>query len=263
MLTKQLPLHKKMLAVLQAKKAPAAEQSKKMKEILSAQTRIMELKKEMKHLVEEIERGREAVEGVFRPSERRPGCSGGADGVGGGAGAKRSLDRRTTVLKVEGFYYEVTEDAIEEHFSKIGTVTSVRLVMPNELLKSDNDEIASSFALVNFVNRADAERAMTSDAKFEDSILTYTWHNPTSSSSSSINNNNGPYTAGNGGDFKSMYPTAAGDDANGDDGLYDDVGGTTYGRSEEYGESEAPAPPENEKVEYGYNEDEDYLVDYD
>ena len=58
-----------------------------------------------------------------------------------------------------------------------------------------------------------------------------------------------------------MYSTTAGDDANGDDGLYDDVGGTSYGRGED-NEEEAPVPPDNEKTDYIYNEEEDYLVDY-
>jgi hypothetical protein len=121
MLTQQLPLHKKMLSMLKSKEASASEQSKKMKEILSTQTRIMELKKEIKAIVEEVEKLREEEKGhVFVPIEKRPvfvepvvvagGCASvgvGTKKVGGGAAAiaagKRSLDRRTTVLRVEGF----------------------------------------------------------------------------------------------------------------------------------------------------------------
>merc|ERR1711957_1054020 len=158
---------------------------------------------------------------------------------------------RTTVLKVEGFHFRASEDAIKEHFSKIGTVTSAELNMHNEISEGIDDEPTSSFALVTFVNRADANRAMASDTTFGDRNLICTWHNPTSSSSTPINNC--PHTVGSGGDSKSMYPTAAVHDANGHDDLYDDVSGTTYGHSEGYEEEEAPAPPENEKVDYGYN----------
>lgn len=113
MLEKQLPLHKKMLTVLQSKEASAADQSKKLKEILSTQTRIVELKAEMKSLVTEIEKMKEdeEVKGVFKPSEKRPIFVGGGSGDGGG-GKKRRLDRRTTVLRVEGFddgVHHVTE----------------------------------------------------------------------------------------------------------------------------------------------------------
>jgi len=216
--------------------------------------------------VEEIEREREAVEGEFCPSKKRPefgardvgvGSGGGAGTDGGscGAAAKRSLDRRTTALKVEGLHHKVAEDAIKEHFSKIGTVTSVRLNIPSKLSGSINDQSVSSFALVNFVSRADAERAMTSDTTFDGRTLTCTWHNPTSSSSPSFNNC--AHTVGNGGVSKSNF--AASHDAS--DDLYNDVGET--GRVEEHKSGEALVPTDNEKGDYVYNEEEDYLVDYD
>lgn len=251
MLAKQLPLHKKMLAVLQAKKAPPAEQSKKMKEIISAQTRSMELKKEMKNLAEEIEREREAVERDFCPSKK---WGAGADGGSCGAAANRSLDMRTTFLKVKGFCHEVVEDAIREHFSKIGTVTSVRLDIPDELPGNINGQSEYSFALVNFASRADAERAMASDAKFDGRTLTCTWHNPTSSSSTSINSC--AHSVGNREGSESMY--AAGHDAN--DDLYDDVGDTCPGKEQQ---AEEASVPDDDKIDPVYNEEDDYLVDYD
>jgi len=106
MLSQQLPLHKKMLAMLKSKNATPAEQSTKMKEILSTSKRIVELKTEMKGVVEDIEKMKEeeVILGVFRPSEKRPVFSGNV-GTNGSVGVakKRSLDRRTTVLKVQGF----------------------------------------------------------------------------------------------------------------------------------------------------------------
>ena len=117
MLNKQLPLHKKMLTVIKSKNDNTAEQTKKMKEILGIQTRIMELKKEMKGIVEKIEQMKkdEVTWGVFRPSEKRPvfvdNTCGGSNTLrvdGGGLAKKKSrLDRRTTILKVEGYFFKV------------------------------------------------------------------------------------------------------------------------------------------------------------
>jgi len=106
MLSQQLPLHKKMLAMLKSKNATPAEQSTKMKEILSTSKRIVELKTEMKGVVEDIEKMKEeeVILGVFRPSEKRPVFSGNVGAVERvGVTKKRSLDRRTTMLKVQGF----------------------------------------------------------------------------------------------------------------------------------------------------------------
>ena len=107
MLNKQLPLHKKMLTVIKSKNDNTAEQTKKMKEILGIQTRIMELKKEMKGIVEKIEQMKkdEVTWGVFRPSEKRPvfvdNTGGGSNTLrvdcGGLAKKKSRLDRRTTI----------------------------------------------------------------------------------------------------------------------------------------------------------------------
>lgn len=132
MLNKQLPLHKKMLSVIKSKN-DTAEQTKKMKEILGIQTRIMELKKSMKCIVEEIEQMKkdEVTLGVFRPSEKRPvfvdgsgdsSTPGGGVAVDGGSAKKKSrLDRRTTTLKIEGFNDDIIEVRDEE------------LVTPNEV----------------------------------------------------------------------------------------------------------------------------------
>merc|ERR1711933_682209 len=102
-----------------------------------------------------------------------------------------------------------------------------------------NDQSVSSFALVNFASRADAERAMASDATFDGRTLTSTWHNPTYSSSPSVNC--GAHTVENREDSESIY--GAGHDAN--DDLYDDVGDTCPGKEQEAGE--ASVPPDNEK----------------
>jgi hypothetical protein len=106
MLSQQLPLHKKMLAMLKSKNATPAEQTTKMKEILSTSKRIVELKTEMKGVIEDIEKMKEeeVILGVFRPSEKRPVFTGNVGAVERvGVAKKRSLDRRTTMLKVQGF----------------------------------------------------------------------------------------------------------------------------------------------------------------
>ena len=107
MLSQQLPLYKKILVMLKSKNATPSEQSTKMKEILSTSKRIVELKTEMKGITRDIEKIKEeeSVLGVFRPSEKRPVFSGNVGGPDAkvGSGKKRSLDRRTTTLKVQGF----------------------------------------------------------------------------------------------------------------------------------------------------------------
>ena len=104
-LQKQLTLQKKMLSVLQSKNSPKDEVSKKMKEILSASTKVTKLKKERMEGMKELdglkEKKREMVE------TRREGWG------------KKSLDRRTRVLKVEGFDVEDgnVEVSLRVHYS--------------------------------------------------------------------------------------------------------------------------------------------------
>ena len=78
-----------------------------MKEILSTSKRIVELKTELKGVIEDIEKMKEVESnhGVFRPSEKRPVFSGNMVDPNARVvpGKKRSLDRRTTMLKVRGF----------------------------------------------------------------------------------------------------------------------------------------------------------------
>ena len=58
-LARQFALHKRMLSMMQSKDATKEEQGRKMKEILGAQTRITELKREMKSLVSKLSEGLE------------------------------------------------------------------------------------------------------------------------------------------------------------------------------------------------------------
>ena len=95
---------------------------------------------------------------------------------------------------------------------------------------------------------------MASDAKFDGRTLTCTWHNPTSSSSTSINSC--AHSVGNREGSESMY--AAGHDAN--DDLYDDVGDTCPGKEQQ---AEEASVPDDDKIDPVYNEEDDYLVDYD
>lgn len=242
MLDKQLPLHKKMLTVLKSKNAELSEQSKKMKEILSTQTRVMEIKKEIMGLVETIEKLKqeEKTKGVFRPTEKRPIFSS-VDTDGSSKKKKARLDRRTTVLKVEGFNNDVTEDAIKEHFK---CCTSVNI-------ETQDDK---TFAIVNFANRVHAEKAKSSTTKFNDQELTCTWHNLPSTASTEVLSNQDQATPENG--EESTDQAAKDDDMNveEEEGLYDDFGGDVF-------DIEPPADGiEEENVDY--DEDED-LVDYD
>ena len=249
MLNSQLPLHKKMLTVLKSKNAELSEQSKKMKEILSTQTRIMEIKKEIKVLVETIEKLKEEeiTKGVFRPTEKRPIFSS-ADIDGSAKKKKARLDRRTTVLKVNGFNSEVTEDAIKEHFK---CCTSVNIERQDD----------KTFAIVNFANRVHAEKAKSSMTKFNDQDLTCTWYNlPSEASkeataSASSNQDQGQIALKNG--EESIDQSTKDDvDMNIDEeeGLYDDFGGDVFDIE--------PPPDANEEEAVDYDEDED-LVDYD
>mmetsp|Transcript_169 Transcript_169/g.433 ORF Transcript_169/g.433 Transcript_169/m.433 type:complete len:716 (+) Transcript_169:123-2270(+) len=252
MLAKQLPLHKKMLEMLKSKDAPNSEQSSKMKEILSTQTRITELKKEMKELVEELEKKKEEerVKGVFVPSEKRPAFK----GFGGGLG-KRSLDRRTKVLIVEGFEvvetqnFDIdengesrgnpTENALRDHFSAIGAVNSVSLKFTEEL---------RPFALINFATRIDAEKAKSSDTKFEEATLSCKWYNPKHSPTKNGNEASDDLDASGVGREAGLEHHYT------DDNLYDNVEGYN-GR--DYDEMEG----DEQNMQGG--DDEEHMVDYD
>jgi len=247
MLNSQLPLHKKMLTVLKSKNAELSEQSKKMKEILSTQTRVMEIKKEIKGLVETIEKLKqeEITKGVFRPTEKRPIFSS-ADNDGSTKKKKARLDRRTTVLKVEGFNNEVTEDDIKEHFKCCTSVS----------IETQDDK---TFAIVNFANRVHAENAKSSTIKFNDQDLTCTWYNlPSADSkeataSASSNQDQSMLKS-----IEESTDQAAKDDddmnVDEEEGLYDDFGGDVFDIE--------PPPDGNEDDAVDYDEDED-LVDYD
>ena len=245
MLNSQLPLHKKMLTVLKSKNAELSEQSKKMKEILTTQTRIMEIKKEIMGLVETIEKLKEEekTKGVFRPTEKRPIFSS-AD-TDGGKKKKARLDRRTTVLKVEGFNSDITEDAVKEHFK---CCTSVNIERQDD----------KTFAIVNFANRIDAEKAKESTTKFNDQNLTCTWHNlpsaATQEAAASATSNHDHATPKNGEESTDQTAKDVDMKVDEEDGLYDDFGGDVFDIE--------PPPDGNEDEAVDYDEDED-LVDYD
>ena len=94
-------LQKKMLAVLQSKNHSKDDQSKKLREILILQSRVMELKRER------IE-GMKELDGLMGRSR--------AEAKTKGWGGRRSLDRRTTVLSVEGMDGVEMNDEVSEIF---------------------------------------------------------------------------------------------------------------------------------------------------
>ena len=253
MLAKQLPLHKKMLSMLKSKDAPASEQSKKMKEILSTQTQLLELKKEMKSTVEELEKLKEEerLKGVFAPSEKRPVF------VATGNG-KRSLDRRSKTLRVVGFggedelegeEAEAMKTDLKEHFSVFGAVSEVTLE------KDDTDDSDGVIALVHFSTRVDAQKAMESSTTFKEVTLKCSWHHGSSSSTPGDDGDDNDIE----GDNDAVDSIAGADETNLDDNIYNDV-------EESYGDYIAdqglPAGEEHDLVDYDYGGDED-MVDYD
>ena len=80
-LNQQFNLHHKMLGVMKTNKADLMEQSKKMKEMLTVQTRLTDLMKETQEIVEEMARLK-GEEFEFRPSEKRPVFMGPTGGSG-------------------------------------------------------------------------------------------------------------------------------------------------------------------------------------
>jgi hypothetical protein len=258
MLAKQLPLHKKMLSMLKSKNSPASEQSKKMKEILSTQTQLLELKKDMKNTVEELEKLKEEerVKGVFVPSEKRPVFV--ANGSSAGV-KKRSLDRRSTVLRVEGFGEEQFDEEIlkvelKEHFSAFGAVSDVSLERDNAHDDDIDDDVpVSVFALVHFSKRLDAEKAKESGANFNEVSLKCSWHHEQSSS-----------TPNDGNDAEDDAVDSIGvgaEESNFHNDLYDDAEiEESYG---DYFSGEGlPTGEEHDMVDYDYGGDDD-MVDYD
>ncbi|KAL7500894.1 hypothetical protein ACHAWT_008947 [Skeletonema menzelii] len=257
MLAKQLPLHKKMLSMLKSKNAPASEQSKKMKEILGAQTQLLQLKKDMKSTVEELEKVKEEerVKGVFVPSEKRPVFVASGDSAGV---QKRSLDRRSTVLKVEGLEEAVVDEEtlkteLKEHFKTFGAVSNVTLERDNAE-DDDNTVPAAIFALVHFSTRLDAERAKESDANFKDLSLKCSWHHESSSSTPADGDDDAEGGAADSfgdGEEESNYH----DDFYGNDQVEESYGDYVAGEG-------LPAGEEHDMVDYDYGGDDD-MVDYD
>jgi hypothetical protein len=99
-LQKQLGLQKKMLAVLKAKNDDMSkdDQSKQLKDILTTQTKIMELKKEKMDGLKELQ-GLKSKQKLGIEKKRS-------------AAAKKKLDMRTTMLKIDGLDCEM--DAVRE-----------------------------------------------------------------------------------------------------------------------------------------------------
>lgn len=260
-LNEQFNLHQKMLGVMKTNKADLMEQSKKMKEMLTVQTRLTDLMKETQDIVEEMARLK-GEEFEFRPSEKRPvfmGPTGGSGPAsGGGAGQPYAspslkkeaarLDRRTTILKVGGLNGDVSEDALKEHFSTFGAVTSISMEnssgpIEEGQVKSEEGEL-SLYALVTFANRLDAERAKSSTTAFNDHALTYEWHNPPSAPTPNNDEMMKPEET-NGYDSGGAYQ-----DTN-EGARHDEFGGDVFN-------VEAPGGEENG----GYGEEGEY-VDYD
>eukprot|EP00984_Skeletonema_dohrnii_P025611 scaffold14792_cov101-Skeletonema_dohrnii-CCMP3373.AAC.1 len=241
-----------MLSMLKSKNAPASEQSKKMKEILGAQTQLLQLKKDRKSTVEELEKLKEEerVKGVFVPSEKRPVFVESGDSAGV---QKRSLDRRSTVLRVEGFEEkeldeETMKAELKEHFSSFGAVSDVSLETDQ-----DGDNVSTTvFALVHFSTRLDAEKAKESGTNFKEVSLKCSWHHESSSS-----------TPNDGDDVEGDAADSIGDNAeesNYHDDLYDhDQVEESYG---DYFAGEGLPAGEEHVVDYDYGGEED-MVDYD
>lgn len=112
-LQKQLGLQKKMLAVLKAKNDDMSkhDQSKKLKEILTTQTKITELKKERMESLKELEGLKTKQKAGIEKKKAMA--------------AKKKLDMRTTALKVEGLCCEINEvcDCSIESLSIFCTLT--------------------------------------------------------------------------------------------------------------------------------------------
>jgi hypothetical protein len=96
-LQKQLGLQKKMLAVLKAKNDDMSkdDHSKKLKDILTTQTKIMELKKERMDRLKELQELKSKQNSGVEKKRA--------------AAAKKKLDMRTTVLKVDGLDCDMDE----------------------------------------------------------------------------------------------------------------------------------------------------------
>jgi len=97
-------------------------------------------------------------------------------------------------------------------------------------------------------------QAKSSGTKFNDLTLTCTWHNPAPSTSRKESQ------APDNGEETNPNPPAD-DDANADDGLYNNVDDEFGG--DVFGEEAATAPDnEEENVDYDYNDEADF-VDFD
>ena len=135
-------------------------------------------------------------------------------------------------------------ESIEEHFSTFGSIVNVSV----ECSDGDGEEAKSSYALVKFANRADAEKARTSDTKFNEITITCTWHNPPSSTTPTDGSEKADRSIPDG-------DAPENDDGDGEYDIYNDIYEDAYDEEE--------GPLQNEEGDGEYAEDDEHLVDYD
>lgn len=192
-LSKQITLHKKMVSIMNDPK----DKTKKMKDILELQKKVNGLKKELLGVMEEMEGIKDKEKELVLKKKGFYSSNG---------GKQYSLDKRTTVVKVEGIQIQQLNytmlkkgtgdnnddddntdsnkygenlnilDEIKKHFESFGAITDVTWLQDEG--ESHDDQNQQKSLLVNCSNRVVAERLMNDEAstKFNAMTLTLSWY---------------------------------------------------------------------------------------
>ncbi len=196
-LSKQITLHKKMVSIMNDPK----DKTKKMKDILELQKKVNGLKKILLGVMEEMEGIKDKEKELVLKKKGFYSSNG---------GKQYSLDKRTTMVKVEGIQIQLNDtmlkketgdnndnddnkysnehgenlnilNEIKKHFESFGAITDVTLLQDEG--ENHDDQSQQKSILVNCSNRMVAERLMNDEAssKFNAMALTLSWYHKPSS----------------------------------------------------------------------------------
>jgi len=178
-LQKQLTLHKKMLVLMKN----ASDKTKKLKEILSLQKKVNKLRTEIKEAITNFDElkaeDRKIVLGPYTKAT--------STNVGSGQSLRSfQLDKRTTILRVNGLTKDIPLETVKTQFSVHGTINSIRWLQEESSTiatqgNENNNGEEKDILLVDCLNRGVAERIRTNVKQFNDLTLSFAWHQESNS----------------------------------------------------------------------------------
>lgn len=202
-LERQLTLHKRMLLLMdkgavvggngesnESGVGLVAEKTKKMKEILGIQKKVNGLTLEIfKEVNPELERLEKDVKNLVKEMEKAAAKAateiagnGGMNDVDGNPIRSFQLDKRSTVLRVEGLGKDTVLEDLKVQFSMQGVITDVKWIIhevdrvEEEGASSMTNDTLKPTLLVYCSNRGVAERVRAHCQQYNGIDLTFAWH---------------------------------------------------------------------------------------